>query len=240
MWKVMTMFKKILAAGLCACALTIAPLWSSNVISTAEAAPDKVTMRNYPKLVGKTALSTLSDIDLIEAKRTAPELEEISDWNRQVAYYLGSKEYALTTLWSPLRVQLITPYSLIKYMYYTAGKDLTTPDEKLIDEIRDLKDVAWVWVWSSGSYNILNNNPPPTVKDIVIRTNGNEFLHNLDGDKYFPKEAFAAANIPLNQVWAFPVKVFSGSRIPFDIVLVDSQNNKKPLTINEEDLAKCQ
>lgn len=234
------MFKKILAASLCACALTLTPLWSDNVIATAEATSEKVTMSNYPKLVGKTALSTLSEIDLIEAKRTAPELEEISDWNRQVAYYLGSKEYALSTLWSPLRVQLITPYSLIKYMYYKAGQDLTTPDEDLIKEIRKHKDVAWVWVWSSGSYNILNNNPPPTVKDVVIRTNDNEFLHNLDGDKYFPKEAFAVANIPMGQVWAFPVKVFSASHIPMDIVLVDSQGTKKPLTIYEADLAKCQ
>lgn len=234
------MFKKFLAASLCAFALTLTPLWSDKLTATAEAALEKVTMSNYPDLVGRTSLSTLSEIDLIEAKRTAPELEEISDWNRQVAYYLGSKEYALSTLWSPLRVQLITPYSMIKYLYYKAGKDLTTPDEDLIKEIRKHKDVAWIWVWSSGSYNILNNNPPPTVKDVVIRTNDNEFLHNLDGDKYFPKAAFAEANIPLNQVWAFPVKVFSGSRIPFDIVLVDSQGTKKPLTINADDLAKCQ
>lgn len=233
------MMKKILAAGLLALAFTIAPLFDTKVMPAVIAAPSNVTMENYPALVGKTHMAQLSDKDLREIKRTAPELKEISDWNRRVAYYLGEKDYAVSTMWSPQRIQLITPYSLTKYLYFLADKELVAPDQKLLDEVAALKDVVWVWVWNSGSYNVLQNNPVPTIENVVIRSKDNDYFYHLDKEAYIPEAALKAAKVDTAQLWPFPAKVFSQSQIPFEIVLMDSADNKKPLKIKEDDLKKC-
>ncbi|MBQ7317581.1 MAG: hypothetical protein IJW91_01480 [Phascolarctobacterium sp.] len=233
------MMKKFLAAGLLTLAFTAAPLFDAEIMPAAIAAPSNVTMENYPALVGKTHMSQLSNKDLREIKRTAPELKEISDWNRRVAYYLGSKDYAVSTMWAPQRIQLITPYSLTKYLYFLADKELVAPDQALLDEVAELKDVVWVWVWNSGSYNVLNNNPAPTIENVVIRSKDNDYFYHLDTEKYMPVNAMKAAKVDTAQLWPFPAKVFSQSQIPFEIVLMDSADNKKPLKIKEDDLAKC-
>lgn len=233
------MLKKILAAGLLTVAFTAAPLFDAEVSPVAIAAPSNVTMENYPALTGKTHMAQLTSKDMREIKRTAPKLKEISDWNRRVAYYLGEKDYAVSTMWSPQRVQLITPYSLTKYLYFLADKELVAPDQKLINEVAKYKDVVWVWVWNSGSYNIMNNNPVPTIENVVIRSKDNDYFYHLDKDAYMPANALKAAKVDTAQLWPFPAKVFSQSQIPFEIVLMDSADNKKPLKIKEDDLAKC-
>lgn len=231
--------KKFLAIALLAAAFTAAPLFQTDVASVAQAAPANVTLQNYPELIGKTHLSSLSRKDLAEIKRTAPELKETSDWNRRVAYYLGDKEYAVSTLWAPQNIQLITPYSLTKYLYYLADQDLVTPDQKLLDEVAAQKDIVWVWVWSNGSLNVLKNNPAPTIENVVIRSKDNDYFYHLDKAKYIPVKAMAKAKVDTAQLWPFPAKVFSQSQIPFEIVLLDSADNRKPLKIKEDDLAKC-
>jgi hypothetical protein len=54
-----------------------------------------------------------------------------------------------------------------------------------------------------------------------------------------PVKAMQAAKVDTAQLWPFPAKVFSQSQIPFEIVLMDSADNKKPLKIKADDLAKC-
>lgn len=233
------MLKKILAAGLLTLAFTATPLFDVDVMSSVSAAPANVTMDNYPELIGKTHMSQLTSKDLREIKRTAPELKETSDWNRRVAYYLGDKDYAVSTMWSPQRVQLITPYSLTKYLYFLADQDLVAPDKKLLKEVEAMKDIVWVWVWNSGSYNIMQNNPVPTIENVVIRSKDNDYFYHLDKEAYMPVKAMKAAKVDTAQLWPFPAKVFSQSQIPFEIVLMDSADNRKPLKIKEDDLAKC-
>ena len=225
----MNMLKKFLTAGALALSVTLLP----------QAALAAETLESYPPLRGLSVISKLDTPDMLEIRQTAPELKETGDWNRRVAYYLGAKSYALSTMWAPLQVQLVTPYSLIKYLTYQAGENLVAPDQALIDEIASYKDVVWVWVWSNGSYNVINNNQPPAVENVVIRTADNSFYYYLDKEKYMPAKALAAAKVPAAQLWPFPAKLFSQTRVPFDIVIVDSQNNKKPLTIGKDDLAKC-
>ena len=227
-------FTTLLAAGL----LSISPCFLAGQTAV-EAAPANVTMESYSHIISRTAMSKLTTMDLAEIKRTAPELEEISDWNRQVAYYLGSKEYALSTMWTPQRIQLITPYSLTKYLYYLADKELVAPDKNLLKEIEEQKDIVWVWVWSNGNYNILNNNPAPTIENVVIRSKDNDYYYHLNREEYIPTKAMEAAKLNTAQLWPFPAKLFSQGQIPFEIVLLDSANNKKPLKIREDDLAKC-
>ncbi|MBQ5624840.1 MAG: hypothetical protein IIU95_03715, partial [Phascolarctobacterium sp.] len=137
------------------------------------------------------------------------------------------------------RIQLITPYSLTKYLYFLADQELVAPNQKLIDEVAAMKDVVWVWVWNSGSYNIMNNNPVPTIENVVIRSKDNDYFYHLDKEAYMPVGAMKAAKVDTAQLWPFPAKVFSQSQIPFEIVLMDSADNKKPLKIKEDDLAKC-
>ena len=231
---------KKLIPGLVAAALfSLTPLLLAGPATAVEAAPANVTMEAYQQLVGKSVLSKLNTMDMVEIKRTAPQLEEISDWNRRVAYYLGSKDYALSTMWTPQRIQLITPYSLTKYLYYLADKELVAPDKALLQEIAQLKDVAWIWVWSNGNYNILNNNPAPTIENVVIRSKDNDYYYHLNREQYLPLKALAVAKVNTAQLWPFPAKLFSQGQIPFEIVLLDSVGNTKPLKLREDDLAKC-
>ena len=169
--------KKFIKSIVAAALLGLSPLLLAATAPSVEAAPANVTMDDYAHLVSRTALSKLNNTDLAEIKRTAPELEDISDWNRRVAFYLGSKDYALSTMWAPQRILLVTPYSLTKYLYYLADKELVAPDEALLKEITQLKDVAWIWVWTNGNYNILNNNPAPTIENVVIRSKDNDYYY---------------------------------------------------------------
>ena len=229
------MLKRFLTAGLMACMMFSAV---SLLTPTAEAAG--VSLDSYAQLRGSTPLSKLDTVDLAEARRTAPELKEVGDWYRRVGYLLGTKEYALSTGWTPLTVQLITPYSLTKHIYYQANKDLVAADKTLLDEVAAQKDIVWVWIWSNGTYSLFSNaEPAPTVENVVIQTSDNELYNYLDKDAYIPAKAMASAKVPTGQLWPFPAKLFSGSNIPFDIVIVDSAGNKKPLKFTSAELEKC-
>lgn len=229
------MLRKLLTAGALACALATCAF---ALPTTTEAAGQ--TMANYAQLRGASALAKMDVVDLAEIRRTAPELKEIGDWNRRVAYYWGDKDYAITTGWAPQKIQLVTPYSLTKYLTYLANEDLTTPDQALIDEIAKFKDVAWVWVWSNGSYGVLNtDSPAPVVENVVIRTPDNTFNYYLDKDQYIPVNAMAKARLPKAQLWPFPAKLFSQRNVPFEVIVVDDKGNKKPLSIGPENLGKC-
>lgn len=224
------MLKKLFAMSVLSCAL------AASCIAFAEGQ----TMADYDAVTTRTSLSKLTATDVSNAKATAGELKEIGDWYRRVGYYLGDKDYALSTGWAPQKVQLITPYSLTKYLYFDAANDLKAPDKALLDEVAAYKDIVWVWVWSNGSYGIINTEEPaPKVVNVVIKTPDNNFNYYLDKDKYIPVNAISKAKVDQGQLWPFPAKLFSQKNIPFDIIVVDDKDNKKPLPIQEEDLAKC-
>lgn len=227
------MLNKIFKAGIVACALATCAI-------AMPGATEAATMADYQELRGASVLSKMDVVDQAEIRRTAPELKEVGDWFRRVAYYLGDKDYAITTGWAPQKVQLVTPYSLTKYITYLANQDLTAPDQALINEIAQYKDVCWVWVWSNGSYNILSADAQaPVVTNVVIRTPDNNFNYYLEKDQYIPVNAMAKANLPQAQLWPFPAKLFSQRNVPFDIIVVDNKGNKKPLQIGPENLGKC-
>lgn len=224
------MLKKLAAAAIFGCLLT-----ASSFTNAAG-----LTMADYEGIRGASSLSKLDIVDQAEARRTSPELKEVGDWFRRVGYYLGDKDYAISTGWAPQKIQLVTPYSLTKYFNYEASENLVAPDPALLNEIAKYKDIAWVWVWSNGSYGILNtDSPAPIVVNVVIRSNDNNFYYPLDKDQYIPADIMAKAKLNKAQLWPFPAKLFSGRNIPFDIVVVDDKGNKKPLQIGKENLAKC-
>ncbi|MEG2764384.1 MAG: hypothetical protein RR910_01370 [Acidaminococcaceae bacterium] len=109
-----------------------------------------------------------------------------------------------------------------------------------INNILSHNNVAWIWVWSNGAYDaILGNGPAPGITNVVIRK-GNKIYQPLPREKYTPDYTFMTANINRAATWAFPIEIFSNDNTPFEIVLVDSQMHQKPLTINKDDLMKCQ
>lgn len=229
------MFKKFLVAAAMAAAI-----FTPFTATPAAAAETGVTMEAYANVRGSGYLSKLSMVDIADAKRTAPELKEIGDWYRRAAFYLGQKEYALSTGWTPQTIQLVTPYSLTKYLYYVAGEKLEAPDQALLDEIAAKKDIVWVWVWNNGTYSFRTSEAPiPTIENVVIRTNEGEMCKFLVKEGNIPENAMKAANINTAQLWPFPAKLFSGVNIPMEIILLDSQGNKKPLKLGQEDLRKC-
>ena len=226
--------KKFFATALFSCALAAC----SFIPGSASAAG--LTMEDYANLRGAAVTSKLDIIDLAEARRTAPQLKEVGDWYRRVAYYLGNKDYAITTGWAPQQIQLVTPYSLVKYLNFEASEKLMPADQKLIDEVAQYKDIVWVWVWSNGSYGVLNtDSPAPVVENVVIRTPDNTFNYYLDKDQYIPVNAMAKARLPQAQLWPFPAKLFSQRNVPFEVIVVDDKGNKKPLSIGPENLGKC-
>lgn len=227
------MLKNLLKTSIIACSLATFAL---TMPTTTEAA----SMSDYQNMRTISALSKMDLIDQAEIRRTAPELKEVGDWYRRVAYYFGDKDYAITTGWAPQKVQLVTPYSLTKYLTFLANQELTQPDQALIDEVAQYKDVCWVWVWSNGSYNILSaDSQAPVVQNVVIRTPDNNFNYYLEKDQYIPVNAMAKAKLPKAQLWPFPAKLFSQRNIPLEIVLVDDKGNKKPLTVGPENFSKC-
>lgn len=233
MRKVNIVFKKFIKTGITACALA-ACTFALPVVTEA------ATMDDYQNLRGVSVLSKMDLVDQSEIRRTAPELKEIGDWYRRVAFYLGDKDYAVITGWAPQKIQLVTPYSLTKYITYLANEDLVAPDKALIDEIAKFKDVCWVWVWSNGSYNVLNTDAqPPVVTNVVVRTPDNTFNYHLEKDQYMPVNALAKAKLNQAQLWPFPAKLFSLRNIPLEIIVVDDKGNKKPLKLRNDDLTKC-
>lgn len=218
---------RIIACAFATCALAL-PL-------TAKAA----TMQDYEGLRGLSVLSKMDMVDQAEIRRTAPQLKEVGDWYRRVAYYLGDKDYALATGWAPQKVQLVTPYSLTRYLTYLANEDLVAPDKALIEEVEKYKDICWVWVWSNGSYNILSTDAqPPVVENVVIRTPDNKFNYYLDKALYIPAKAISKAKLPQAQLWPFPAKLFSQRNVPLAIILVDNKGNKKPLVVGPQNMGK--
>ncbi len=71
--------KKFVKNILAATCIGLAPLFLTGATAIVEAAPANVTMDSYAQLVNRTSLSRLSSADILEIKRTAPELEEISN-----------------------------------------------------------------------------------------------------------------------------------------------------------------
>lgn len=228
-----SMLKKLFTAGCVACALGLAAF-------AMPATSSATTMADYEGLRNVTSLSRMDVVDLAEARRTAPELKEIGDWYRRVGYYWGDKDYAITTGWAPQKIQLVTPYSLTKYLEYEANQNLMKPEQALLNEVMQYKDIAWVWVWSNGSYNILNtDSPAPTVVNVVIHTPDNNFYYPLEKAQYIPANVMAKANLKQAQLWPFPAKLFSQRNVPFEVIVVDDKGNKKPLSIGKENLGKC-
>lgn len=196
--------------------------------------------KEYPQIENKTSLIVLDDVSLSKAKKEASQLNDIDEWNLRVAYFLGSKGYSIFSNSSEQRVQLITPYSIAKYAYYVTERNFKEPKQMTINNILSHNNVAWLWVWSNGAYDaILGNGPAPGITNVVIRK-GNKIYQPLPREKYTPDYTFMAANINRAAAWAFPIEIFSNDNTPFEIVLVDSQMHQKPLTINKEDLVKCQ
>lgn len=224
------MLKKIFTAGILSCALAACSL----------VAAAGQTMADYDNVKGVSCLSRMDAVDIAEARRTAPELKEVGDWFRRVGYYLGDKDYAITTGWAPQKVQLITPYSLTKYLEYDANSNLSAPDRALLAEVAKFKDIAWVWVWSNGSYGIINTDQPaPVVTNVVMHTPDNTFHYYLDKEQYMPVNALAKAKVNTAQLWPFPAKLFSKRNVPLEIIIVDDKGNKKPLVLGNSDLDKC-
>jgi len=224
------MLKKLFTAGVLTCALA-----ACSMVSAAG-----LMMADYDNVRGTTSLSRMDVVDIAEARRTAPELKEVGDWFRRVGYYLGDKDYAITTGWAPQKIQLITPYSLTKYLEFEANENLTAPDQALLAQVARFKDVAWVWVWSNGNYGILNTDQPaPKVVNVVLHTPDNVFHYPLDKAQYIPVQAMEKTKVNTAQLWPFPAKLFSQRNIPFEIIVVDDKGNKKPLQLGRSDLEKC-
>ena len=188
--------------------------------------------------ISHTMLSTLSDADMLEAKNTAGTLDKISTPNERMAYFLGQKNYSIASAHAPQRVQLITPYSLLKNAYYVTNKNFSEPQQSTIDTIKKFNNIVWVWVWSQGAYDYLNYNSAPAITNVVIRDNNGKIHRSLDRDVYTPYNLMLASGITIGTLWPFPSDVFTEDNLPLEIILVDTEMHQKPLKINSDKMNK--
>jgi hypothetical protein len=186
-----------------------------------------------------TSLSMLSDNDIAELKKTASDLDKISDFKRRVAYFLGTKNYSMNQGWAPQRVQLITPYSLMKNAYYVTNKNFENPSKDTINSIMSHRNTAWIWVWSVGAYDYLSYIPSPAITNVVIKDKNGTIHHHIDTIANTPHEVMSASGITQGSLWAFPIDVFNTDNAPFEIILVDTEMHQKPLKISIDKLKEC-
>jgi len=199
----------------------------------------------YPQITTKTSLIVLDEKALALAKSEAPSLKDINEPNRQFAYWLGQREYGIFTKYAPLRYQLITPYSIVRFAYYKAGRQFKDPDPTLLQDIYRLKNVAWVYLWGTGAYDsAIQLFPAPRIVNVVIRKGGIIY-------QPLPKEQFTPTSLssigvntnsefwPLStsSMWAFPLDLFSQDG-DFEIIAIDTEDHQKSLKMSPEDMAK--
>lgn len=202
-----------------------------------------VSSNNTPNLLinadkSHTMLSTLSEADMLEAKNTAETLDKISNPNERVAYFLGKKNYSMSSAHAPQRVQLITPYSLLRNAYYVTNKNFSEPQQSTIDTIKKFDNIAWVWVWSQGAYDYLSYNPAPAITNVVIKDSNGQIHKSLDRDIYTPYNLMLASGITIGTLWPFPIDVFVEDNLPMEIILVDTEMHQKPLKVTFDKMNK--
>lgn len=208
---------------------------------TAEAEETKKVPLKSPRTDLHTSLSILSDKDILEIKSTAKNLIEEKTFEKRVGYYLGTKNYAwLTVNHAPQRVQLITPYSLMRYAYFVTERSFMEPRQYTIDAIKAHNDVVWVWIWSNADSDFIigNYNAAPGITNVVIKTKDGKIIQPLDGSTNTPTDILNAAGVTYGSLWAFPIELFSQENMPFEIILVDSEMNRKPLEVTADMLKK--
>lgn len=187
-----------------------------------------------------TPLATLEDKDMEEIKLTAKDLINKKDLPSRIGYLLGIKNYAwLTSNHAPQRVEVITPYSLMKYTYFVNGRNFKEPSQYTIDQIKNYSDVVWIWIWSNtdmdlfiGGYNLA-----PNITNVVIKTNKGKVIQPLEGTN-IPIDVMNAAGVTTGSLWSFPIEAFDTSNTPFEIIMVDTEMNQKPLKVTDEQLRK--
>lgn len=176
-----------------------------------------------------TDLIILDQDTLLQAKSESEKLKDIGDWNRQVAYFLGAKSYDFFTNASPQRVQLITPYSMARYAYYKSGVNYLEPNPAVLKDILSKNDTVWVWIWSDGAYDHVTKMSRIGVTNVVVKV-GNE-IHQPSGKLL---AAFNVYGVPEYQLYSFPISVFKKSNTPFEIIIIDAADKRKPFKVTAD------
>lgn len=209
----------------------------------ANAAPAAPAISNqnasYPELTGKTDLIFLDDIAMKAAAKEAPQLKEAHGWNNEVAYWLGQKGYNDffdIKSRAPIRIQLLTPYSMMRYAYYKTQSQFKTPHQETINSILSYRQYAWVWVWTENNdYHLYNTTMG--IENVVLRING-EIQQPVNRAISTPEYFVSAAKINKATLWAFPIEAFKKTNTPIEIVVVDSESNHKILKIDADEFEK--
>ena len=201
---------------------------------------------DYPQISTKTSLIMLDEFAIAKARAEAPALKDINAWNRQIAYWIGSKGYSVFMNYAPLRYQLITPYSLTRFAFYKAGRQFKEPDQSLLNEIANNKNIAWVYLWGSGTLDYAARMVPgPPITNVVIRKNG-VIYQPLSREQYVPAaitslgvsaDAGAWPSLTTSSAWPFPIDLFSKEG-DFEIIAIDTEDHQKPLRVSAEDMVK--
>jgi hypothetical protein len=148
----------------------------------------------------KTVLKIIDSSSLDQAK---------NDPSKDYCYYLGVK----TPIWAyPLRFQLVTPYSVLRYVAYQEKHAFITPDKALIQDLMIKKDYVFIKAqrFATDGLTML----PTTLKNLVVKKN--EKIYKNDEAVSFPLTTF------MSMTYAFPIGVFDGE--PLEIIAIDQND----------------
>lgn len=194
---------------------------------------------DYPAIRGKTTLSLLTDMSEKEAKAEIGTVEKFVRTENKVGYLLGTKGYndfagkvffGAAMGKTNLNFVMVTPYSAVRYLYWTASKQFKPVDADSVGWWKANPHVVCVMVAPESSFG----------------TNVMEGLSGYVGLKYeavitnvvVRKQGMVYQNIRRDGMkWYFPIDLFNTAE-DIEVIAVDADNEQKIIKLSTERLAE--
>ncbi len=200
------------------------------IMSMLKDAENTIDLSSYKGITSTTSLVFLGEKSNMRAEQEAMDPKNQENPKKLLMYPLSDNEVQsyidekiLNKLPTP-KTYLITPYSLLCYSYSQTIKNNTSISQETINNIFNYKDVVWIYTKPDKNSN--------TIEKIVITKGDKQYLP-LAKKYYNPENIFSPLNINTDQLWAFPIKLFSkDEQMHIDIVYANS--TKQKIKINSE------
>lgn len=194
---------------------------------------------NSPSSQGESIFLPLNDATISKAQKDARKIKPSDDWNLKIAYFVGSKSNdRLLEQNYTHRVQIITPYTLLRGLAFKAEHRYQKLNPDVIETLRQYPHIIWIWVWNIGKAEQIGaSSIAPSINHVVIKQ-GSAVIQPLDRFVYVPELLFAQNKIPLSQIWPFRADTFSSVNEHPELILVDIRDRKHVLKLTPSTLKR--
>lgn len=140
----------------------------------------------------KSVLLSFSDNLVTRAQGDINKVKQGDSWNLKIAHYLGDKDNdRFFEASAPQRYQLLTPYTIIRDAAYSANSRYQEIDRAIIETLKQLNGVVWLWIWDQGAHDRRAGMAHGTLIHHVVVKVGDKTYQPLDRDIYIPELLFA-------------------------------------------------